>query len=224
MSELVTVESMVELRKNMGVLPTLIDVHLAPRQAVVLCKDPLGNLPEDMQHKVQQLFALPEEAKLGDEGLSIVGVTAYGNAIRFMRMMRYTHAEVISSGYTFDDSVRAVIAPYGKSWISPKESYFTLRSMHSIMNPVMWRDPKVRDFVSSVTREFTLEAVISGPGEVVPNGYVLKSLTVYRKALKWLILAKDSRQFRDSIDERGHLIECLTTLKDEIRKGVLPID
>lgn len=178
MSELVTVESMVELRKNMGVLPTLIDVHLSPWQAVVLCKDPIGNLPEDMQHKVQQLFALPEEAKLGDEGLSPVGVTAYGNAIRFMRMMRYTHAEVISSGYAFDDSVRAVIAPYGKSWISPKESYFTLRSLHSIMNPVVWRDPKVRDFVSRVTKEFTLEAVISGPGEVIPNGYVLKSLTV----------------------------------------------
>lgn len=63
-----------------------------------------------------------------------------------------------------------------------------------------------------------------GRGEVVPNGYVLKSLTMYHKAVKCLVLAKDSQQLRDSIDERGHLIECLTMLKDEIMKGVLPID
>jgi hypothetical protein len=53
---------------------------------------------------------------------------------------------------------------------------------------------------------------------------VLKSLTMYHKAVKCLVLAKDSQQLRDSIDERGHLIECLTMLKDEIMKGVLPID
>lgn len=224
MSELVTVKSMVELRKKLGVLPTLIEVRLAPWQSSVLCQDVLGNLPEDMQHKLQQVFDIPEEAKLGDEGLSPVGVTAYGNAIRFMRMMRYKRAEVISSGYAFDDSVRAVIAPYGKSWISPKESYFTLRSLHSILNPVVWRDPKVREFVSSVTRAFTLEAVILGPGEVVPNGYVLKSLTKYRKAVKWLRLAKDNRRLRDDIDERESLIDALTLLKDEIMEGVLPVE
>lgn len=224
MSELVPVKSMIELRKKLGVLPTLMEVYLSPWQATALCKDPLGNLPEDMQHKLQQVFVIPEEAKPGNEGLSPVGVTSYGNAIRFMRMMRYKQAEVISSGYAFDDSLRAVIAPYGKSWISPKGSYFTLRSLRSILNPVVWRDPKVRDFVSSVTRAFTQEAVIYGPGEVAPNGYVLKTLAVYRKALKWLMIAKDSRQLRDSIDERGYLIECLTTLKDEIMKGVLPIE
>lgn len=224
MSELVPVESMEELRKNMGVLPTLIDVHLAPWQTTVLCEDVLGNLPEDMQHKLLQVFVLPEEAKQGDEGLSPVGVTAYGNAIRFMRMMQYKRAEVISSGYAFDDSVRAVIAPYGKSWISPKESYFTMQNLHSILNPVVWRDPKVREFVSSVTQTLTLEAVILGPGEVVPNGYVLKSVTVYRKVLEWLMFAKGSRQLRYSIEERGYLIECLTSLKDEIMKGVLPIE
>lgn len=224
MSELVTVKSMVELRKKLGVLPTLIEVRLAPWQSSVLCQDVLGNLPEDMQHKLQQVFDIPEEAKLGDEGLSPVGVTAYGNAIRFMRMMRYKRAEVISSGYAFDDSVRAVIAPYGKSWISPKESYFTLRSLHSILDPVVWRDPKVREFVSSVTRAFTLEAVILGPGEVVPNGYVLKSLTKYRKAVKWLRLAKDNRRLRDDIDERESLIDALTLLKDEIMEGVLPVE
>lgn len=224
MSELVTVKSMVELRKKLGVLPTLIEVRLAPWQSSVLFRDVLGNLPEDMQHKLQQVFDIPEEAKLGDEGLSPVGVTAYGNAIRFMRMMRYKHAEVISSGYAFDDSVRAVIAPYGKSWISPKESYFTLRSLHSILNPVVWRNPKVREFVSSVTRAFTQEAVISGPGEIAPNGYVLKSLAVYRKSVKWLMLAKDSRQLRVSIDEREHLIDALTLLKKDIMDGVLPIE
>lgn len=224
MSEIETVESMVELRKKLGVLPTLIDVHLAPWQTTVLCEDVLGNLPEDMQHKLQQVFVLPGEAKQGDEGLSPVGVTAYGNAVRFMRMMQYKRAEVISSGYAFDDSVRAVIAPYGKSWISPKESYFTLQSLHSLLNPVVWRDPKVREFVSSVTRTLTLEAVILGPGEVVPNGYVLKSVTVYRKVLEWLMFAKGSRQLRYSIEERGYLIECLTSLKDEIMKGVLPIE
>lgn len=224
MSELVTVKSMVELRKKLGVLPTLIEVRLAPWQSSVLCQDVLGNLPEDMQHKLQQVFDIPEEAMLGDEGLSPVGVTAYGNAIRFMRMMRYKRAEVISSGYAFDDSVRAVIAPYGKSWISPKESYFTLRSLHSILNPVVWRDPKVREFVSSVTRAFTLEAVILGPGEVVPNGYVLKSLTKYRKAVKWLRLAKDNRRLRDDIDEWESLIDALTLLKDEIMEGVLPVE
>lgn len=224
MSESVTVKSMVELRKKLGVLPTLIEVRLAPWQSSVLCRDVLGNLPEDMQHKLQQRFVLPEEATQGDEGLSPVGVTAYGNAIRFMRMMRYKHAEVISSGYAFDDSVRAVIAPYGKSWISPKESYFTLRSLHSILNPVVWRNQKVREFVSSVTRAFTQEAVISGPGEVAPNGYVLKSLAVYRKSVKWLMLAKDSRQLRDNIDEREHLIDALTQLKEEIMKRMLPIE
>lgn len=224
MAEIETVESMVELRKKLGVLPTLMEVYLSPWQASALCKDPLGNLPEDMQHKLQQVFVLPEEAKQGNGGLSPVGVTAYGNAIRFMRMMRYKHAEVISSAYAFDDSVRAVIAPYGKSWISPKESYFTLRDLHSILNPVVWRDPKVREFVSSVTKAFTQDAVISGPGEDVPNGYVLKTVVVFRKALNWLILAKDSRQLRDSIDEREYLVKCLTTLKDEIMKGVLPIE
>lgn len=224
MTELVTVESMVELRKKLGVLPTLMDVRISPWQTNVLCKDALGNLPEDMQHKLQQRFVLPEEAKQGDEGLSSVGVTAYGNAIRFMRMMCYKHAEVISSGYAFDDSVRAVIAPYGKSWISPKKSYFTPRSLHSILNPVVWRDPKVREFVSGVTRAFTLVAVISGPGEVVPNGYVLKSLAVYRKAVKWLRLAKNNRRLRDNIDEWGSLIDALTLLKDEIMEGLLPIE
>lgn len=224
MSDLVAVESMVELRKKLGVLPTLMEVYLSPWQATVLCKDAISNLPKDMQHKLQQAFVIPEEAKQGDEGLSPVGVTAYGNAIRFMHMMRYKRAEVISSGYAFDDSVLAVIAPYGKSWISPKKSYFTLRSLHSILNPVVWRDPKVREFVSSVTRAFTLEAVISGPGEVVPNGYVLKSLAVYRKAVKWLRLAKDNRQLRDDIDEWKFLIHVLTLLKDEIMEGVLPIE
>ena len=224
MAEIETVESMVELRNKLGVLPTLMEVRLSPWQTTVICEDVLDNLPEDMQHKLQQVFALPEEAKQGDEGLSSVGVTAYGNAIRFMRMMQYKRAEVISSGYAFDDSVRANIAPYGKSWISPKESYFTLRSLHSILNPVVWRDPKAREFVSSVTRALTLEAVILGPGEVVPNGYVLKSVSMYSKALKCLMLAKDSRQLRYSIEERGYLIECLTTLKDEIMKGVLPIE
>lgn len=224
MSDLVTVESMVELRKELGILPTLMEVYLSPWQNTALCKDALGNLPEDMQHKLQQVFVLPEEAKQVDGGLSTVCVTSYGDAIRFMRMMRYEHAEVISSGYAFDDSVRAVIAPYGKSWISPRESYFTLRSLHSILNPIVWSDPKVREFVSSVTQEFTLEAVISGPGEVVPNGYVLKSLTMYRKALKWLMLAKDYRRLRGSIDEREQLIKCLTALKKEIMKGVLPIE
>jgi hypothetical protein len=164
MAEIETVESMVELRNKLGVLPTLMEVRLSPWQTTVLCEDALGNLPEDMQHKLQQVFALPEEAKQGDEGLSPVGVTAYGNAIRFMRMMQYTRAEVISSGYTFEGSVRAVIAPYGKSWISPKKSYLTLRNLHSIMNPVVRRDPKVCDFVSGVYQAFTLDAVISRPG------------------------------------------------------------
>ncbi len=224
MSELVTVGSMVELRKELGILPTLMEVYQSPWQATALCKDPLGNLPEDMQHKLQQVFVLPEEAKQGKEGLSPVGVTAYGNVIRFMRMMRYKHAEVISSGYAFDDSVRAVIAPYGKSWISPKESYFTLRKLHSRLNPIVWRNQEVREFVSGATRTFTQKAVISGPGEFAPNGYVLKSLAVYREAVKWLRFAKDDRRLRDSIDERGYLIECLTTLKDEIMEGVLPIE
>lgn len=224
MSEIETVESMVEPRNKLGVLPTLMEVYLSPWQTTVLCKDVLGNLPEDMQHKLQQVFVLPEEAKRGNEGLSPVGVTSYGNAIRFMRMMRYKHAEVIGSGYAFDDSVRAVIAPYGKSWISPKGSYFTLRSLRSILNSVMWRDPKVREFVSGATKTFTQKVIISGPGEVAPNGYVLKSLGVYREAVKWLRFAKDNRHLQDNIDEWESLIDCLTTLKDEIMNGVLPIE
>lgn len=224
MSEIETVESMVELRNKLGVLPTLMEVYLSPWQATTLCKDVLGNLPEDMQHKLQQVFVIPEEAKQGDGGLSPVGVTAYGNAIRFMRMMRYKHAEVISSGYAFDDSVRAVIAPYGKSWISPKESYFTLRQLHSLLNPIVWRNQEVRKFVSGATKTFTQKAIISRPGEVAPNGYVLKSLAVYREAVKWLRFAKDNRRLLDNIDEWESLIDALTLLKDEIMEGVLPIE
>lgn len=224
MSELVPVESMVELRKKLGVLPTLMEVYLSPWQATALCKDPLGNLPEDMQHKLQQVFVLPEEAKQGNGGLSPVGVTAYGNAIRFMRMMRYKHAEVISSGYAFDDSVRAVIAPYGKSWISPKESYFTLRQLHSMLNPIVWRSPKVRDFVNNTERAFTQEATISQPGDDVPVWYVSKTLSVYRRALKWLVIAKSSRKLRDNFDEYELLIDALTRLKNEIMVGVLPVE
>ena len=125
MSELVTVGSMVELRKELGILPTLMEVYLSPWPDTALCKDPLGNLPEDMQHKLQQVFVLPEEAKQGKEGLSPVGVTAYGNAIRFMRMMRYKHAEVISSGYAFDDSVRAVSSSKRNGKSSSRNHYLT---------------------------------------------------------------------------------------------------
>lgn len=224
MSELVHVESVVELRKELGVLPTLINVCISPWHDAALCKDSLGNLPEDMQHKLQRVFVLPEEVKLGNEGLSSVGVKAYENAIRFMRMMRYKHAEVISSGYAFDGSVHAVIAPYGKSWISPHESFFTLRKLHSTLNPVVWRSPEVREFVSGATRAFTSEAVISGHGEVVPNGHVLKSLVLYRDAVKWLRFAKDNRRLRDNIDEHESLIDCLTMLKEEIMEGVLPVE
>lgn len=215
---------MVELRKELGILPTLMEVYLSPWQNTALCKDPLGNLPEDMQHKLQQVFVIPEEAKQGNGGLSPVGVTSYGNAIRFMRMMRYERAEVISSGYAFDDSVRAVIAPHGKSWISPKESYFTLRKLHSLLNPIVWRSPKVRDFVSNTERAFTQEATISRPGEFVPVGYVIKTLSVYRKVLKWLVVAKSSRSLRDNFDEYELLIDALTLLKGEIMEGVLPIE
>lgn len=224
MSDLEAVESMIELRKKLGVLPTLMEIRISPRQASVLCQDVLGNLPNDVRDKLHQVSVIPEEAKIGEYSLSSVGVTAYGNAIRFMRMMRYKQAEVISSGYDFSDSVRAVVAPYGKTWISPQESFFTLRELHSILNPVVWRGPKVREFVSGVTKGFTQEAVIPGPGEVVPNGYVLKSLTVYREAVKWVMLAKDSRKLRDSFCERERLIECLTRLKEEIMKGVLPLE
>ena len=224
MAEIETVESMVELRNKLGVLPTLMEVRLSPWQTTVLCEDALGNLPEDMQHKLQQAFALPEEAKQGDEGLSSVGVTAYGNAIRFMRMMQYKRAEVISSGYAFDDSVRAVIAPYGKSWISPKKSYFTLHLLRTMLNPIEWRSPKVREFVGRVERAFPQEATLTEARAVAPTEYVIKKLTVYRKALKWLKLAKESPQLQDSLDERERLIKCLELLKDEIMEGVLPIE
>ena len=224
MSELVTVKSMVELRNKLGVLPTLVGVRLSPWQAAVLCEDALGNLPEDMQHKLQQAFDIPEEAKHGDEGLSSVGVTAYGNAIRFMRMMHYKRAEVISSGYDFDDSVRAVIAPYGKSWVSPKESYFTLHQLRTWLNPIEWRSPKVREFVGRVEHAFPQEATLTEAWAVAPTEYVIKTLTVYRKALKWLMLAKESPQLQDSLDERERLIKCLELLKEKIMEGVLPIE
>lgn len=224
MSELVTVKSMVELRKKLGVIPTLIEVRLAPWQSSVFCRDVLGNLPEAMQHKLQQVFDIPEEAKQGDEGLSPVGVTAYGNAIRLMRMMQYKRADVISSGYAFDDSVRAVIAPYGKSWISPKKSYFTLHQLRTWLNPIEWRSPKVREFVGRVERAFPQETTLTEAGVVAPTECVIKTLTVYRKALKWLLLAKESPQLQDSLYERERLIECLEQLKEEIMKGVLPVE
>ena len=224
MTELVTVESMVELRKKLGVLPTLMDVRISPNMITVMCRDALGNLPEDLRDTVSQEFILSLSARGDMGGVSPAGATALSGMMKFMDAMRYKQAEVISWGYGINDSLYGVVAPYGKSWISPKKSYFTLRSLHSILNLVVWRDPKVREFVSGVTRAFTLVAVISGPGEVVPNGYVLKSLAVYRKAVKWLRLAKDNRRLRDNIDEWGSLIDALTLLKDEIMEGLLPIE
>lgn len=48
-----------------------------------------------------------------------------------MRMMNYKRAEVISSGYDFNDSVRAVVAPYGKKYVHAKKVYLTMQDVES---------------------------------------------------------------------------------------------
>lgn len=56
------------------------------------------------------------------------------------------------------------------------------------------------------------------------NLVTVESMAVYRKAVKWLRLAKDNRRLLDDIDEWESLVDALTLLKDEIMAGVLPVE
>lgn len=224
MSETETVESMVELRNKLGVLPTLMEVRLSPNQVAVMCRDALGNLPEDMRLSMCREIVLSPSAREDWGVKKPTAQTSLRLAMKFMDAMRYKQAYVISAGYNFHDCLYAIVAPYGKSWVSPKESYFTLHQLRTRLNPIEWRNPKVREFVGRVERAFPQEVTLTEAGTVAPTEYVIKTLTVYRKALKWLMLAKESQQLRDSLDERELLVECLELLKEEIMKGVLPIE
>lgn len=224
MSEIETAESMVELRNKLGVLPTLMEVRLSPNQVTVTCRDALGNLPEDMRLSMCREIVLSPSAR---EDLGVKKPTAQTSlslAMKFMDAMRYKQAHVISAGYNFRDCLYAIVAPYGKSWISSKESYFTLHQLRTRLNPIEWRNPKVREFVGNVERAFPQEATLTEAGAVAPTEYVIKTQIVYRKALKWLVIAKSSRKLRDNFDEYELLIDTLTRLKNEIMGGMLPVE
>lgn len=83
MSNLVTVESMVELRKKLGVLPTLMDVRISPNLVTVMCRDALGNLPEDLRDTVSQEFILSLSARGATPCGTLQTRLVVGNSIIF---------------------------------------------------------------------------------------------------------------------------------------------
>lgn len=73
MPEFVTAESVAQLREKLAVLPTLLEIRMASWHTSILCRDTLGNLPDDMRYNLHRVFVLPVDAKTGEYGLSCVG-------------------------------------------------------------------------------------------------------------------------------------------------------